>query len=62
MKYQKLTQRDIIQVDDEYRTNWGTWSKIETEHVGKKKGKIMGWYVKMRRPLTRRVNGTEPEH
>jgi len=52
MKYRRLTQRDTIRPEDEYRTNWGTWRRIEPEDVGKRKGKVMGWYVKMRRPLT----------
>ena len=49
MKYIRLTQRDIIKKGDEYKTNWDTWDKIEPEHVGKRKGAVMGWYVKMRR-------------
>ena len=49
VKHIRLTQRNIIQKDDEYRTNWGTWEQIEPEHVGKRKGAVMGWYVKMRR-------------
>ena len=51
MKYERLTQRDIIQKDDEYWTNWGTWEQIEPEHVGKRKGSILGWHTKMRRPI-----------
>ena len=51
MKYKKLTQRDIIQKDDEYRTNWGTWEQIEPEFVGKRKGSVFSWTLKMRRPL-----------
>lgn len=53
MKYKTLTQRDIIQNGDEYRTNWGSWAQIEPEFVGIRKGAILGWYVKMRRPLQR---------
>lgn len=49
MKYKRLTQRDIIQERDEYRTNWGSWTTIEPEYVGKRKGVVLGWYVKMRR-------------
>ena len=51
MKYRQLTQQDIIQEDDEYRTNWGSWVQIESEYVGIRKGAILGWYVRMRRPL-----------
>jgi hypothetical protein len=51
MKYKKLTQQDIIQENDEYRTNWGSWTEIEPEYIGKRKGSVLGWYVKMRRPL-----------
>lgn len=50
MKYQKLTQQDIIQESDEYKTNWGSWVQIESEFVGKRKGAVLGWYIKMRRP------------
>jgi len=49
MKYKRLTQRDIINPGDEYKTNWGTWQKIEDKFVGIRKGKIFGHYVKMRR-------------
>jgi hypothetical protein len=52
MKYQRLTQRDTIREGDEYYTNWGTWTEIETEFIDKRKGAVFGWYVKMRRPLT----------
>ena len=49
MKYRRLTQRDIIQDDDEYFTNWGTWRVIEPEYIGKRKGDVFGWHLKMRR-------------
>jgi len=49
MKYQRLTQRDIIQPNDQYKTNWGTWTEIEPEHIGKRKGSVMSHYVIMRR-------------
>ena len=49
MKYRRLTQRDIIQEEDEYFTNWGTWTVIEPEYIGKRKGSVLGWYIKMRR-------------
>jgi len=51
VKYKKLTQRDVIENGDEYRTNWGTWGKIESEYVGKRKGAVFGWHLKMRRPI-----------
>ena len=50
-KYKRLTQRDIIEAGDEYRTNWGTWWPIEPEYIGKRKGAVLGWYVKMRRNI-----------
>ena len=46
-KHKRLTQRDIIKEGDEYRTNWGTWQTIEPEYIGKRKGAVLGWYVKM---------------
>ena len=49
--YRRLTQRDIIKQGDEYRTNWGIWSLIEPEFIGKRKGAMLGWYVKMRREV-----------
>lgn len=49
MKHKRLTQRDIIQKDDEYKTNWGRWEQIEPEYAGKRKGAVFGWYTKMRR-------------
>jgi len=49
MKYKRLTQRDIMQDGDEYRTTWGTWQAIESEFIGKRKGAVFGWYLKMRR-------------
>ena len=52
MKYKKLTQQDIIQKNDEYRTNWGSWTQIEAEYIGKRKSSMLGWYVEMRRPLS----------
>jgi hypothetical protein len=51
MKYVRLTQRDIIQPDDEYY-QFGGWWKIESQFVGKQKGSVFGWYFKMRRPVT----------
>lgn len=48
-RYRRLTQRDIIRAGDEYRTNWGTWQHIEHEYIGKRKGAVFGWYLKMRR-------------
>lgn len=51
MKHKRLTQRDIIQKDDEYKSNWGRWEQIEPESVGKRKGAVFGWYKKMRRPI-----------
>ena len=50
-KYKRLTQRDIIEAGDEYRTNWGTWWPIEREYIGKRKGAVLDWYVKMRRNI-----------
>lgn len=47
--YKKLTQRDIIEEGDEYRTNWGTWRAIEPEFIGKRKGSVFSWTLKMRR-------------
>lgn len=47
--YVRLTQRDIIQDGDEYRTNWDTWEPIEPKYIGKRKGAVFGWYLKMRR-------------
>jgi len=49
MSKERLTQWDIIVAGDEYQTSWGTWRPIEPEHVGKRKGYVFGWYVKMRR-------------
>jgi len=49
MKYKKLTQQNIIQENDEYKTSWGSWTQIESEFVGKRKGAVLGWYIKMRR-------------
>jgi len=49
MKYKYLTQRDIIRENDEYYTSYGTWQRIESEYVGKRKGAMLGWYIKMRR-------------
>ena len=48
-KYQRLTQRDTIEKGDEIFTNWGTWEPVDPEYVGCRKGKIYGWYVKIRR-------------
>ena len=56
IKYKKLTQQDIIQKDDEYKTNWGSWTQIEAEFIGIRKGAKLGWYVKMRRPLKGKIN------
>ena len=50
-KYKRLTQRDIIQKNDQYRTTYGTWTVIEPEYIGKRKGAVLGWYVKMRRNI-----------
>jgi len=47
--YRRLTQRDIIKEGDDYRTNWGTWATIEPEYIGKRKGSVFSWTVKMRR-------------
>ena len=47
--YKRLTQQDIIKAGDEYWANWGTWETIEPEYIGKRKGAVLGWYVKMRR-------------
>ena len=47
--YRRLTQRDIMKEGDEYRTNWGTWRLIEPRFVGKRKGSVFGWTLKMRR-------------
>ena len=61
--YKRLTQRDIIQAGDEYRTNWGWWETIKPEYVGKRKGAVFGWYVKMRRKdlaHTEKGEGDEP--
>ena len=55
MKYQKLTQRDVIQTGDEYRTNWGTWWPIEPDHVGKRKGSVFGHWLKMRRIVNQEI-------
>ena len=48
-RYRRLTQRDIIRAGDLYRTTYGTWRPIEDEYIGKRKGSMLGWYVKMRR-------------
>ncbi len=48
MKYKRLTQRDIIRAGDEIRTNWGTWTAVDSSDIGKRKGAIYGWYVKIR--------------
>ena len=45
----RLTQQDIIQKGDEYRTSWGTWIKIEKEFIGKRKGTVFSHTLKMRR-------------
>ena len=47
--YRRLTQRDIIKEGDEYRTNWGTWRLIERFFIGKRKGVVFSWTLKMRR-------------
>lgn len=57
IKYKRLTQQDIIQAGDEYKTTWGTWTKIEPTDVGVRKGSIMGYYVKMRRQLPDKNGG-----
>ena len=51
MKYTRLTQRDIIRDSDEYYTNWDTWAIIEDEFVGKRKGAVFIWSLKMRREI-----------
>lgn len=45
----RLTQQDIIQKGDEYKTSWGTWSEIEDEFIGERKGAIFSHTLKMRR-------------
>lgn len=52
MKYQRLTQRDIIQEGDEYYASFGAWIPIELEFIGKRKGKVFSHYLKMRRHPT----------
>jgi hypothetical protein len=49
IKMKRLTQRDIIQKGDEYRTSWGTWTEIEDEFIGKRKGAVFSHTLKMRR-------------
>lgn len=49
MKFQPLKQSDIIQKNDEFYTSYGSWLNIAPIYIGKRKGEIFGWYVKMRR-------------
>jgi hypothetical protein len=48
--YRPLTQRDVIASGDEQYDGIGkTWRPAEPDVVGRRKGEVFGWFVKMRR-------------
>jgi hypothetical protein len=48
--YRPLTQRDVIASGDEQYDGIGkTWRPAEPDVVGRRKGDVFGWFVKMRR-------------